>query len=91
MTIRRMVSLYLAVAAYAALCAVPGEWFWFDPTAPVISDSRMGEEPVVTYARNIHRLTGIRYSAIIWASPVLPPACDDKGGPFDYRPERSGR
>lgn len=78
------------MAVYAGLCAVPGEWLWFAPTAPVIADSHVGEDPTVKYVRQIKRVTGIRYSVILRTGPEDEPACVDEGGPFDYKPSRSG-
>ena len=75
---------------YVILTAIPGEWFWFDPTEPVIADSRVGEDPHVTYLRDIKAKAGIRYSVILRTGPEATAACIDAAGPFNYLPKRSG-
>lgn len=88
-----MKSLLVGVSAFAIYCglvAVPGEWFWFDPTAPTIADSRVSDDPEVSYVREIKVEASIKYSTVVRTSDESEPVCVDNGGPYDYKPERSG-
>lgn len=88
-----MKSLLIGASIFAIYCgmvAVPGEWFWFDPTVPTISDSHIGEDPAVTYVRQIKTEALIKYSVVLRTADESEPACVDTGGPYTYKPSRSG-
>jgi hypothetical protein len=55
----------VAFFAYMCLSAVPVTWFWYSPTALVVSDARVNESPKVGLERLIKASPTMAYSVII--------------------------
>lgn len=87
---KKLIIWNLVILTYLGLCLIPGEWFWFDPSEPSFEDSIVGEDPPLRFNREIKRVTSIQYAVLLRKDQQDEPACDARGGPFPYLPERSG-
>ena len=60
--------LPLFLIAYTAAWLTPATW-WYEPGQIVIADAHVGEDPVVSINRTIHRSFDGRYTVSIWKDP----------------------
>jgi len=58
----------IALVLYTAAWLVPATW-WYEPGRISISDAQVGEEPIVSITRTIHRSFDGMYSVSIWKDP----------------------
>lgn len=82
---KRHICYVITFLGYCALAAIPGEWLWFDPGAPIFRDAERGQPVTLSYTREIKRNTSIAYTVVVRDAVSLDIVCESQSGPFEYK------